>query len=76
MCELLCCMGLAERCPPLSTLFFLLSLLLRSYDQEEIEFMKEQGFLDKTHNRRRDEFVMFVEAYAKQSNLLKAPGKI
>lgn len=41
------------------------------YNQEEIEFMKQQGYLNKTHNRRRDEFVMFVEAHAKQVNLMK-----
>lgn len=26
------------------------------YDQEELAYMREQGFLEKTHNRRRDDF--------------------
>ena len=42
------------------------------YDEEEIAFMKEQGFFDKTHNRRRDEFVMYVEASVKNRNLVGA----
>jgi hypothetical protein len=39
------------------------------YDEEEVAWMKEQGFFDKTHNRRRDEFVMYVEASVKSRNL-------
>lgn len=45
-----------------------------AYDEEEIAYMKQQGFLDKTHNRRRDEFVMYVEAHAKIAALIKSPG--
>lgn len=41
------------------------------WDQEEIDFMKEQGLLDKKHNRRRDEFVSYVEAAAKMKHLYK-----
>uniref|UniRef100_A0A7R9VAV6 Uncharacterized protein n=1 Tax=Chlamydomonas euryale TaxID=1486919 RepID=A0A7R9VAV6_9CHLO len=47
-----------------------------AYDEEEVEFMKQQGFLDKTHNRRRDEFVTYVEAFAKQQNLMNAAKKV
>eukprot|EP00195_Chlamydomonas_chlamydogama_P006944 CAMPEP_0202890078 /NCGR_PEP_ID=MMETSP1392-20130828/594_1 /ASSEMBLY_ACC=CAM_ASM_000868 /TAXON_ID=225041 /ORGANISM="Chlamydomonas chlamydogama, Strain SAG 11-48b" /LENGTH=146 /DNA_ID=CAMNT_0049573569 /DNA_START=207 /DNA_END=650 /DNA_ORIENTATION=+ len=43
------------------------------YDEEEVEFMKQQGYLNKNHNRRRDEFVMYVEAHARMRNLIKGP---
>lgn len=41
----------------------------------QIELMKAQGHLDKTFNRRRDEFVHYVEASAKMRNLLKGSAK-
>lgn len=44
------------------------------WDQEEIEMMKEQGYLDKKFNRRRDEFVQYVEASCKMAHLTKGPG--
>ena len=34
------------------------------YDEAEIDFMKQQRFLDKTHNRRRDEHTKYVECRA------------
>jgi hypothetical protein len=34
------------------------------WDEEEIEFMKQQGMLDKQFNRRRDEHSKYVEAQA------------
>lgn len=34
------------------------------WDEEEIDFMKQQRFLDKTHNRRRDAHTHFVECRA------------
>ncbi len=40
----------------------------------QVEFMKQQGYLDKKHNRRRDEFVSYVEAHAKMQLLIKGPG--
>lgn len=43
------------------------------WDQDEIDLMKEQGFLDKKFNRRRDEFVMYVEASCKMAHLTKGP---
>ncbi len=39
----------------------------------QIDLMKEQGFLDKKFNRRRDEFVMYVEASCKMAHLTKGP---
>lgn len=42
-----------------------------AYDEEEIAWMKEQGFFDKTNNRRRDEFVSYVEASVKNRTLGK-----
>ena len=40
----------------------------------QVELMKQQGFLDKKFNRRRDEFVMYVEASAKMHLLIKNAG--
>lgn len=41
----------------------------------QVEYMKSLGFFDKKHNRRRDEFVNYVEAHAKMSALThKGPG--
>ena len=39
----------------------------------QIDLMKEQGFLDKKFNRRRDEFVLYVEASCKMAHLTKGP---
>ena len=33
----------------------------------QVEYMKSLGFFDKKHNRRRDEFVSYVEAHAKMN---------
>lgn len=41
------------------------------WDQDEVDLMKEQGYLDKTFNRKRDEFVSYVEAAAKMNHLYK-----
>ncbi len=41
------------------------------YDAEEVEFLKSQGDLDKRFNRRRDEFVQYVEASARMHHLTK-----
>lgn len=45
-----------------------------AYDAEEVEYMRQQGFMNKTHNRRRDEFVKYVEAHAKMQHLIKGPS--
>jgi hypothetical protein len=38
--------------------------------------MRSLGYMDKTHNRRRDEFVLYVEAHAKMHALTaKTPGQ-
>jgi len=42
------------------------------WNQEEIDFMKEQHLLDKTNNRKRDNFTRYVEAAAAHNKLLKA----
>uniref|UniRef100_A0A7S0X074 Uncharacterized protein n=1 Tax=Chlamydomonas leiostraca TaxID=1034604 RepID=A0A7S0X074_9CHLO len=42
-----------------------------TYDQEELAYLRAQGYLEKTHNRRRDDFVMYVEAASKMTHLLK-----
>lgn len=42
-----------------------------AYDMEEVEFMRQQGYLDKKFNRRRDDFVMYVEASARMVHLTK-----
>jgi hypothetical protein len=34
------------------------------WDEEEIDFMKQQRLLDKTHNRRRDEHTHYIERRA------------
>ena len=39
----------------------------------QVEYMKSLGFFDKKHNRRRDEFVNYVEAHAKMSALTHGP---
>ena len=31
----------------------------------QLEYLKSLGYLEKTHNRRRDEFVHYVEASAR-----------
>lgn len=36
--------------------------------------MKQQGFMDKKFNRKRDEFVSYVEASAKMAHLHKGPA--
>jgi len=37
--------------------------------------MKSLGYMDKRHNRRRDEFVMYVEAHARMHALTgRTPG--
>ncbi|MEW5299366.1 MAG: hypothetical protein WDW38_004609 [Sanguina aurantia] len=41
------------------------------YDAEEVEYMRSLGHLDKTHNRKRDEFVLYVEAAARAVLLTK-----
>lgn len=43
-----------------------LSLAKEDYvwDADEIAFMKQQGMLNKRHNRRRDEHTRFIEAQA------------
>lgn len=41
------------------------------WDQEEIDFMKAQGQLDKTFNRKRDDFSQYVEASSKMNMLIK-----
>mmetsp|Transcript_4512 Transcript_4512/g.7632 ORF Transcript_4512/g.7632 Transcript_4512/m.7632 type:complete len:155 (+) Transcript_4512:178-642(+) len=41
------------------------------YDQEEVDYMRSLGYLDKTHNRRRDEFTRYVEAAARSKALSK-----
>jgi hypothetical protein len=41
------------------------------WNEEEIEFMKQQGMLDKTFNRRRDEHTKFIEARALLSKTLR-----
>ncbi|GLC44080.1 hypothetical protein PLESTB_000931500 [Pleodorina starrii] len=48
-----------------------------TWDEEEIQLMKEQGLLDKKFNRRRDEFVDYSEASARMIHLKKgsAPSK-
>lgn len=43
------------------------------WDEEEIEFMKQQRILDKTFNRRRDEFTNYVEKRAQYAQMTKAP---
>ena len=40
----------------------------------QVDFMREQGYLSKKHNRRRDEFVMYVEAHAKAHHLMAGFG--
>eukprot|EP00983_Pelagomonas_calceolata_P070553 1150836-Pelagomonas_calceolata.AAC.1 len=35
----------------------------------QVEYMKSLGYMDKKHNRRRDEFVNYVEAHAKMHAL-------
>jgi hypothetical protein len=30
-----------------------------------VEFMRQQGYLGKDHHRKRDDFMMYVEASAK-----------
>lgn len=49
------------------------TLPLRLGNKIQVEFMKEQGYLNKRHNRRRDEFVSYVEAHAKMQLLIKGP---
>ena len=41
------------------------------WDEEEIDFMKQQRFLDKTHNRRRDAHTHYVECRAKYDAMTK-----
>ncbi|KXZ41550.1 hypothetical protein GPECTOR_400g231 [Gonium pectorale] len=45
-----------------------------TWDQEEIDLMKEQGHLDKKFNRRRDDFVDYCEASARMTHLMKGPN--
>ncbi|KAL3142284.1 hypothetical protein ABBQ38_002627 [Trebouxia sp. C0009 RCD-2024] len=45
-----------------------------NWDQEEIDFMKSQGLLDKTFNRRRDEQSMYMEESCKFKHLMKRAG--
>lgn len=35
-----------------------------TWDDEEIDFMRQQRLCDKTHNRRRDDFTRYVECKA------------
>ncbi|KAF5832031.1 hypothetical protein DUNSADRAFT_12211 [Dunaliella salina] len=44
------------------------------YDQDEVEYMKSLGYMDKKHNRRKDEFVNYVEAHAKLALTAKGPA--
>ena len=36
-----------------------------TWDQEEVDFMKAQGYLGKEFHKKRDDFMMYVEANAK-----------
>ena len=40
----------------------------------QIDFMKRQGLLDKTFNRRRDEQSMYMEESCKFKHLMKRAG--
>mmetsp|Transcript_31218 Transcript_31218/g.80125 ORF Transcript_31218/g.80125 Transcript_31218/m.80125 type:complete len:160 (-) Transcript_31218:22-501(-) len=44
------------------------------WDQEEVDFMREQGELHKTHHMRKTDQSAYVEARARQKNLMKGPG--
>lgn len=44
-----------------------------TWDEEEIDFMKQQRILDKTFNRRRDEFTRYVEKRAQYQAMTKSP---
>ena len=41
------------------------------WDEEEIDFMKQQRLLDKKHNRRRDDYTHYVECRAKYDAMTK-----
>ena len=43
-------------------------------DDVQIDFMKRQGLLDKTFNRRRDEQSMYMEESCKFKHLMKRAG--
>ncbi len=45
-----------------------------TYLKMQVDFIKSQGWSSKRHNRRRDEFVMYVEAHAKMHNLITGGG--
>lgn len=36
----------------------------------QVEYMKSVGYMDKTHNRRRDNFTQYVEAAARSKALM------
>mmetsp|Transcript_14921 Transcript_14921/g.41926 ORF Transcript_14921/g.41926 Transcript_14921/m.41926 type:complete len:159 (+) Transcript_14921:161-637(+) len=44
------------------------------WDQEEIDFMKASGELDKAYHMRKTDQSAYVEARARQRNLMKGPG--
>jgi hypothetical protein len=43
------------------------------WDEEEIDLMKAQRFLDKTHNRRRDEHTKYIECRALYEHMMGKP---
>lgn len=45
-----------------------------SFSLLQIDFMKRQGLLDKTYNRRRDEQSMYMEESCKFKHLMKRAG--
>ena len=51
-----------------------LHLHLRGGHALQIDFMKTQGLLDKTFNRRRDEQSMYMEESCKFKHLMKRAG--
>lgn len=40
------------------------------WDEAEIDLMKQQRFLDKVHNRRRDEHTRYVECRARYDAMM------
>lgn len=60
----------ADACSCLSSLLQTHVPTLHCSSCLQIEFMKQQGEFNKQHNKRRDEFVMYVEAAAKAHHQL------
>lgn len=44
------------------------------WNEEEIEYMKQQRMLDKTFNRRRDEHTHYMECRAFYEAMMGKPG--